>query len=237
MQKEYTAKEILLGLRNECLKVQAKLDEVDNFLDYDRDKYKIETYLLGTNIESYLLKICPKKETAINKITAALNYPTFRLSRVSKQMDGIYGLPDFVASKVTINPSKRYEFDNFIREVINCNYLKVLNDEKITSLKVSPTYLTMDVKKVAFFSYWSEGDSIEFVDCKRKLTVTSIFDMLNYKIDSDLLTEDARKIINNNPNTSKELVLKQERFKHNEVFNFIENDKTLVLKREGKTVF
>lgn len=231
MKDKYTAKEILLGLRDECLKVQDKLNEVDNFLDYDRDKYKVEIYLLAANIESYLLKICLKKENIFNKIIAPL-CPPFRLSRVSKQFDGVYGLSDYVASKVIINPSKRYQFDKFIREIINFNYLKVLNDSEVTNLKVSPTYLTLDVKKAAFFNYWSTDDNIEFVDCNRKLTKESIYEMLNFKIDSDILTDEAKKIIDNNPNTYKEIDLKQEKFNHYEIFKFVENEKKLVLRRE-----
>ena len=55
MKEEYTAKEILLGLSSECLKVQKKLNQVDNFLDYDRDKYKKRLFfkllVRGDNIE------------------------------------------------------------------------------------------------------------------------------------------------------------------------------------------
>ena len=54
MKDKYSAKEILLGLRDECLLIQEKLNEVDDFLDYDRDKYNIESYLLGNNTSSYL---------------------------------------------------------------------------------------------------------------------------------------------------------------------------------------
>ena len=47
MEDKYSAKEILLGLRDELLLIQERLNEVDGFLDYDRDKYNIESYLLG----------------------------------------------------------------------------------------------------------------------------------------------------------------------------------------------
>ena len=39
MKDKYSAKEILLGLRDEFLLIQERLNEVDGFLDYDRYKY------------------------------------------------------------------------------------------------------------------------------------------------------------------------------------------------------
>ncbi len=231
MKEEYTAKEILLGLREECLRVQEKLNEVDNFLDYDRDRYRIETYLLATNIESYLLKLCPKKETTIDKIKKAINYPTIRLSRVSKQIDGVYGLLDFDVSRVSINVSKRYDFDSFIKEIVSYNYLKVLNDKTVTNLKVTPTLLDMKIKNGSFIRYWAQGDILEFIDATKKLTKDDILEMLNHKYTSDIITDEAKMIINNNCNISKEIVLKEDRFRHNESFELIENKKTFVLRR------
>ena len=67
MEDKYSAKEILLGLRDEFLLIQERLNEVDEFLDYDRDKYTIESYLLGNNTSSYLLKLCPKNRDIFDK--------------------------------------------------------------------------------------------------------------------------------------------------------------------------
>lgn len=214
------------------LKGTKKLNEVDSFLDYDRDKYKIESYLLAINIESYLLKLCSKKENIIDKIKRTINYPTIKLSRVSKQIDGVYGLVDFEFLDVSVNLSRRYDFDEFIRNIASYNYLDVLKDKSITNLKITPTFLEMIIKNNSLIRYWAQGDNIELIDCTKKLTKDNIFEMLNYKYTGDILTEEAKRIIENNPNISKEIVLEETKFRHNELFELVGNKKTLVLKKE-----
>ncbi len=231
MKEEYKAKEILLGLRDECLKVQKKLNEVDELLDYDRDKYKIESYLLGTNIESYLLKLCPKNDTLISKI----NNQT-RLSRVSKQINGLYGLVDFEDRKVMIKPSKQQDFDSFIRKITNYNP-NLLNDKIVTNLKIMPSLLEMNIKNNLFLRYWSIDDTVEFIDCNNNLTSTQINKILNYNYDGNDLSEKIRKTIDTNKKTTKQIVLKEGKFKHSESFYLIERPKTFVLRRERKTIF
>lgn len=236
MKEEYTTKEILLGLRDECLRIQAKLNKIDSFLDYDRDKYKIESYLLGDNIESYLLKLCPKNNTIFNRLKKTINYQPMRLSRVSKQINGLYGLVDFEDRKVTINLSKRYDFDYLIKEIANYNF-SILNNKAVTNLKIMPTLLEMNIKNNLFLRYWSIDDTIEFIDCNNNLTSNQINKMLNYTYENTVLSDRLKEIINNNKNSSKQIVLKDGKFKHDESFYLIERPKTFVLRKERKTIF
>ena len=67
-----------------------------------------------------------------------MNLRVARLSRVSKQINGLYGLVDFEDRKVTIKPSKQQEFDYFIRKTTNYNP-NLLNDKIVTNLKIMPS--------------------------------------------------------------------------------------------------
>lgn len=232
MKDKYSAKEILLGLRDEFLLIQERLNEVDEFLDYDRDKYNIESYLLGNNTSSYLLKLCPKNRDIFDK----MNLRVARLSRVSKQVNGLYGLVDFEDRKVTIKPSKQQDFDYFIRKITNYN-LNLLNDKIVTNLKIMPSLLEMNIKNNSFLRYWSIDDTVEFIDCNNNLTSQQINKMLSYTYDDVVLSTRAKEIINNNKNSSKKIVLKEGKFKHSESFSLIERPKTFVLRRERKTIF
>lgn len=232
MKDKYSAKEILLGLRDELLLIQERLNEVDEFLDYDRDKYNIESYLLGNNTSSYLLKLCPKNRDIFDK----MNLRVARLSRVSKQVNGLYGLVDFEDRKVTIKPSKQQEFDYFIRKTTNYNS-NLLNDKIVTNLKIMPSLLEMNIKNDLFLRYWSIDDTVEFIDCNNNLTSQQINKMLSYTYDDVVLSTRAKEIINNNKNSSKQIVLKEGKFKHSESFSLIERPKTFVLRRERKTIF
>lgn len=232
MKDKYSAKEILLGLRDEFLLIQERLNEVDEFLDYDRDKYNIESYLLGNNTSSYLLKLCPKNRDIFDK----MNLRVARLPRVSKQVNGLYGLVDFEDRKVTIKPSKQQEFDYFIRKTTNYNS-NLLNDKIVTNLKIMPSLLEMNIKNDLFLRYWSIDDTVEFIDCNNNLTSQQINKMLSYTYDDVVLSTRAKEIINNNKNSSKQIVLKEGKFKHSESFSLIERPKTFVLRRERKTIF
>lgn len=232
MKDKYSAKEILLGLRDEFLLTQERLNEVDEFLDYDRDKYSIEPYLLGNNTFSYLLKLCPKNRDIFDK----MNLRVARLSRVYKQINGLYGLVDFEDRKVTIKPSKQQEFDYFIRKTTNYNP-NLLNDKIVTNLKIMPSLLEINIENKLFLIYWSIDDTVEFIDCNNNLTSQQINKILSYTYDDFVLSAKAKEIINNNKNSSKQIVLKEGKFKHRESFSLIERPKTFVLRRERKTIF
>ncbi len=233
MKEEYTAKEILLGLRDEYLKVQAKLKEIDNFLDYDRDKYKTYFYLThrSSKIDNYLLTFYTTSNCSIEGVRNLFN----KLSRIYKQ-EHDYSLTDYPPI-ATIDSSKQNEFRQYVKELTTYNYLRVLKNKRITNLFFSPTLMKMKITRDFTLTYSPINDSINFVDKNERLTDKKIFEMLDYKYDSDILTMEARKIIDNNPNTPKNFVLKPGKFKHDESFYLIDRPKTFVLRRERKTIF
>ena len=99
-----------------------------------------------------------------------------------------------------------------------------------------PSLLEMNIKNDLFLRYWSIDDTVEFIDCNNNLTSQQINKMLSYTYDDVVLSTRAKEIINNNKNGSKQIVLKEGKFKHSESFSLIERPKTFVLRRERKTI-
>ena len=240
---KYTVKEILFGLRDECLKLQEHLKEADACFDYDREKYNIdlnlykyafknkyEPWFTATKIESEEIKRLKqffriKTKTGRATISSINRYELLTYDNV------------FPA---TVKEEMQGKLEDVVDFVENYDYLEVLN-------KGSEFKLPLDFLADSMFAlndtlgnvfYSATDDRFLFESSTDEhLTRNRVDDILNQEYKKIYFTDRAQKVIEQSKNAKKEIVLKPESFKKEETFSIHENQKTLILVRDRKTLF
>lgn len=238
---KYTVKEILFGLRDECLKIQEHLKEVDSCLDYDREKYNIdlalykyasknkyEPWFIATKIESYKVKRLKeifRIKTKVSKasITSINRYELLRYD------------DKFPA---TVKQGMQERLEDIVDFIEDYDYLKVLKHPKAAdlSLNFSADNMIMLNDTLGNVSYSAISDRILF-EKATPLTKNNVDDILNQEYNKKHFTEKAQEVIEQSANAKKEIVLKPIEYQKEETFSIYENQKTLILVRDKKTLF
>ena len=237
MKKEtYTAKEILFGLRGEYLRLQKYLKEMKEYIDYDKEQYKVSIVPVETmrNGKEYDLVLYADeiKSNFRMKLEKILHEPiTVRDAIITDDGTGNYNLygNSFFPDNVQIKNQK--EFNRYAKFLYGYDYLQALSDENFALYPAysSPTslILTNDDMYVTYHAY---DDTVSISkNFRTRLTDEMIYEILNWGYKATDFSDKAQKIIEESPSAQKEITLLRKGKAVSEKFSIYEKQKTLVL--------
>lgn len=257
MNDTYTYKQILIGLRNEFLEAQRKLDELESsliVLGGNSDEYYFNLYkALYTNCfpEMALEKKIKNTNRLLNMLRNMYGYRKPTRALVVKDNNGFYYLyrpyrfkkNDF---NVVINPNSKVEFRELIEELLNSDFAKFMTfDHMITAInstaipRIEPKSFQFDLHTdKSHLSYLGRKDILEFSSVRRKtekwepLTQEHLDVVSKIEFPKDSFSKYHQTIIEKGMNDDKELVLDDEYIpsKHTKL-KINEDGKKLVLSR------
>lgn len=236
---KYAVKEILFGLRDECLRLQKVLKEIDDCLDYDRDKYEVNPYFSERNFEnSYNLWFSSTKleSTAVKRLRKLFGLGRNISFTSASQFD--YEKGTFLREgefPVSIKKEMKDKMEYLTNYLANYDYLDVNAKRASSVINYYPQSINVIDIQVGNIFYRADNDRIYFNDLSNSpLTKNRIDDMLNQEYYKSAFSERTQEVIDQSSAAKKEIILKPEKFKGEECFSIVENQKTLILVRNKK---
>lgn len=254
MEEYYTVKEILLGLRQEQVRIAEELKQIEKMLTtYKNDKYqgshftnavigeyKSLFYQLCCNY-TFIEKLCYLKQfneslfrdNSVWAITEKDDKDNYILYHNTKNLVK-EGMQESFNEKV-----ESILNDKFVNEIYlsHCSYKSRILDVKCVGLN----YLDNDasfINNIIDLKYQSRNDelSLEVSGRNRHRTLSGILDeVLNVKIPKKYLREYIQEIIETNPETKKEIYIPNERLVQDKNSYYLNQEKenyVLVKKRK-----
>ena len=240
MKKEtYTTKEILFGLRGEYLRLQKYLKEMEKYIDYDKEKYKVSIVPVETmrNGKEYDLVLYADeiKSNFRMKLEKILHEPiTVRDALIADDGTGNYNLHKGSFFPDNVQIKKQKEFNRYAKFLYGYDYLQALSDENFALYPAysTPTHLTLTNDEM-YATYHAYNDTM-FIskDFKSKLTDEMIYEIFNCEYKATDFSDRAQKIIEESPSAQKEITLLRKGKAVSEEFSIYEKQKTLVLTKK-----
>ena len=239
MKKEtYITKEILFGLRGEYLRLQKYLNEMVEYIDYDKEKYEMSIVPVETiygkdhNLVLYADEIKSKFRMKLEKI---FHEPIkVRDAIIADDGTGNYSLHENSFFPEGVQIRKQKEFNRYAKFLYGYDYLQALSDENFALFPAysTPTslILTNDDMYVTYHAY---DDTVSISkNFRTRLTDEMIYDILNCEYKATDFSVKAQKIIENSSSAQKDVTLLRKGRSVSEVFSIYEKQKTLVLTKK-----
>ena len=231
----YTTKEILFGLRGEYLRLQKYLKEMEEYIDYDKEKYEMFIVPVET--------ICGKDHNLVLYADEIKSNFRMKLEKIFhepiKVRDAIIaddGTGNYILHGNSFFPEgvqirKQKEFNRYAKFLYGYDYLQALSDENFALYPAysSPTslILTNDDMYVTYHAY---DDTVSISkNFRTRLTDEMIYEILNWGYKATDFSDKAQKIIEESPSAQKEITLLRKGKAVSEKFSIYEKQKTLVL--------
>lgn len=239
MKKEtYTTKEILFGLRGEYLRLQKYLNEMVEYIDYDKEKYEMSIVPVETiygkdhNLVLYADEIKSKFRMKLEKI---FHEPIkVRDAIIADDGTGNYILHGNSFFPEDVQITKPKEFNRYAKFLYAYDYLQALSDENFALFPAysTPTHLTLTNDDM-YATYHAYDDTV-FIskNFRTRLTDESIYDILNCQYKATDFSDRAQQIIEESSSAQKDVTLLRKGRSVSEVFSIYEKQKTLVLTKK-----
>lgn len=190
MEKNYTTKQILLGLRLELLKFQEALNELKKYFIVNENLTISFSVFPKNNINIYL-SLKENRNKLVNIIKSFKNYGqgTYILE---KNKIGQYQIKQIGKNIITIDEAKREELNREIENILNYPFIQIENNTVTNNcIKSGNDFISIKFPGDATVSYFAKFDAIQIETLKREKETDHLIELLNKKNSSSLLTEDA----------------------------------------------
>lgn len=250
MEKSFTVKEILFGLREEYLKLQKELDALDKYLIYNKKIFNLDysfNYSFLSSKDQRLIELFLTAKRDPNSINSLLSFVQnmkytgfYDLKKEEDNNFAIYKrynsgkeiLPDQVVIDASLQEGLN-EHANKILEYPFSDMVSKKDGRANADLMGLWLYLNedIDVSKDNMCYLASKDDvKFEFSGEKRKESVLEIYNLLNQRLDRDIFTPDAVDMIRSSESAKKPIDIYCNNSKNNEFFfNIFEDSKKLTL--------
>lgn len=228
MKDYYTLKEIILGLRNEQLKIAKELKELETKLSIYGDK-KYENSRFDFNIlnnDVYFVHYLHKKYSFIENI---LNLLTFKFKEIVKgdeYFSGVHklGNDNYTISGVngliaSVKEHEQESFNEIVNDILNNQLVsngatEVIKDNKwryANNVLITPlitTYSGFNSKKCNSLFYFAKGDFIDITKTPNNSSYKdTINELLNIRYDRKYFPEYIQNIIDTNDDIKKDIIV------------------------------
>ena len=243
IKKDYSTKEIIFGLREENKRVERKLDKVKSLLTYDDKTFTIIPSIREEN-KLYLESALKSKDLGFLKVIKYMLTTKFiKEAIVVKVNEHDYEIvfKDEKNGTITfpahINNENKEEFNNLINMILSQTSIPMLVDKdcyRLDSMSYTPSTIEVDSAVGNIYPYkviyMTNSDTIRFSSKFEEMTPRIIERILDSSYDSEILTETAKKIIDESEAAKKSIsILNYNKLTESEEYGIEELPNRLVL--------
>lgn len=201
VKKEYSTKEILLGLREESKRVKSELDKATSMLIYDKSTYKIES-LIDRENRLYFNAVLNSKDISYLKALRQILKGKCSVSTEVGKYKGEYELlwPD--GFPVRIDERKKEEFTKVLDALLRSTSERMFEDTsqyRLNRMSYLPLTISIDSAVNNVFPYKcvydGNRDILLFSSLYEDINSRLIKRILDANYKSEILSDKAKKII------------------------------------------
>ena len=248
-KQDYSAKEIIFGLREECKRVKGELDKVKSLLTYDDEIYTITPSIKEEN-RMHLEAAINIKNLGFLKALRYYLTANYLVSTVivktgendytivfSDEERGTVSFPAYVTEE------NRKEFNDLITVILGETkqpmFEKGIEYPRLEEIHYSPSVIEINSAVGNIYpykvTYMANSDTINFSSEFEEVSPRIIERVLESQYDSSILTEKAKKIIDDSDTSKKDVsILNYHKLTSSEEYTIEELQNRLVLVQKGK---
>ncbi|MCI7083555.1 MAG: hypothetical protein MR938_02505 [Tenericutes bacterium] len=248
-KQDYSAKEIIFGLREECKRVKSEIDKLKSLLTYDDKVYTITASINEENkiyLEAALnikdlgflkaLRYYLTSNCLVNTVVAKTGENDYTIVFSDKER-GMVTFPAYVTDE------NRKEFNDLITVILNETkqpmFEKEIEYPRLEEMHYTPSVIEINSAVGNIFpykvKYMGNSDAIRFSSEFEEVSPRIIERVLEAKYDSSILTEKAKKIIDSSDTSKKGIsILNYNKLTSSEEYSIEELPNRLILIQKGK---
>ena len=210
MDKTYTFKHVIFGLREEYLKIEKELNELKKYVDVSNEvsDYHFTIVSLMYNDPSVVQLVLNKKQNLIEKILVNMGLSTgiYKAYELTDEVKDTY----YYKNKQFCSINNPDELSKRIKEIVETEFSENILANKHSSIPCLEnknnsfliTASSMDIfpgndSSDPWFSYWPRNDEFEVTHSKKIITPDNINKLLNLSLNSSYLNDYHRNILDN----------------------------------------
>lgn len=211
VKKEYSAKEILLGLREESKRVKSELDKATSMLIYDGSIYKMES-LIDRENRLYFNAVLRSKDISYLKALRQILKGKCSVSTEVGKYKGEYELlwPD--GFPAFIDECKKEEFTKVLDTLLRSTSGSMFEDTsqyRLNRISYSPLIISIDSAVNNVFPYKciydGNSDTLSFTSFYEDINPRLIKRILDASYKSEILSDKAKRLIEENDIAKKDI--------------------------------
>lgn len=241
MDKIYTFKHVIFGLREEYLKIEKELNELKKYVDVSRDVSDYHFSIAGGmyNNPCVMQLVLTKRKNLIEKILGKMKLlmGVYKSYELTNEVKNAY----YYKNKQFCSINNQDELSKGIKEIVETDFFENIVANRhvsIPCLENKDNSLLITAGRIdvfhgnnlldPHFSYWSRNDEFEVMHLERIITPDDIDKLLNLSLNSSYLNDYHRNILDNYE--EKEIDVCDFAEKGCFKLNIIEEPKKLILK-------
>ena len=211
VKKEYSTKEILLGLREESKRVKSELDRATSMLIYDRSIYKMES-LIDRDNRLYFNAVLNSKDISYLKALRQFLKGKCSVSTEVGKYKGEYELllPD--GFPAFIGEHKKEEFTKVLDSLLTSTNERMFEDThqyRLNRISYSPLTISIDsaVNNIYPYKCVYDGnrDTLSFTSLYEDINPRLIKRIMDASYKSEILSDKAKRLIEESDITRKDV--------------------------------
>lgn len=237
MEKIYTFKQIIFGLRKEYIEVEKQLTELKKFVDVSSKVEGFNFYIAGNPSELFLY--LHKKKNLLEKIEMLLGQYTHGTTNynVTEGINSsyLYEKKEICSINNQDELNKRIEQlvqTDFFKNILANNYTSIpCNENKIITLQITPEHIGL-INGIngdyPHLDYYPREDILVMKNEERTIVPDDIFKLLNLSLDGNYLNSYHRRILDSFEEIDIDI---EDSFSSNKArLEIVEKPKKLILK-------
>lgn len=245
MDKTYTFKHVIFGLREEYLKIEKELNELKKYVDASNEVSDYHFSISGGmyNNPCVMQLVLTKRKNLLEKILGKMKLlmEVYKSYEVTDEVKNAY----YYKNKQFCSINNQDELSKRIKEIVETDFFGniVANrhvfipclENKDNSLLITAGRIDVFHGRNLFdphFSYWSKNDEFAVMHLKKIITPDDINKLLNLSLNGSYLNDYHRNILDNYDD--KEIEIDDFALKGCFKLDIIEEPKKLILKPKNK---